>query len=174
VASSQVFVSGVYGVSSFMNGLYSETTQVCNNAPVYANEHEGVITRHNGTQSEPYWFIGNASLLLCTSDYTTGYAAYAQYTDANGADAYRFPGWVPANTWTVRPPTDVLWAYEREFPSGTFVRTTPATIAATPPAAASRATGPAAAAVAGSAQRGQHAQPPPPSDDALDALLTGA
>jgi hypothetical protein len=51
-----------------LNGLYSVTAQACNGAPVYAHGLGGFIARHNGLQAEPYWFVGNASLLLCTSD----------------------------------------------------------------------------------------------------------
>jgi hypothetical protein len=93
-AASAVFFLGFNGSTSFLNGAYQLTGGSCNGAAVYSNGGGGFISQHDGVEALPYWFVGNSSLLDCTSAYAVGYAVYSDSFAAN-------PGDVPF--WDVAP-----------------------------------------------------------------------
>ena len=85
IKESQVYVSGFAGDSSYMNGIYSATNVTCKSASVFSNGNGGYISQHDGIQNLQFWFIGNASLLDCTSAYAYDYAVFSD-------NAYLSPG----------------------------------------------------------------------------------
>ena len=74
---SPVLVSGFVNHSTYLNGKYTPTGQMCLGLPTYTNGYGGAITARDLQHSVEYWFIGNTSVLDCTGAAVTGYALFS-------------------------------------------------------------------------------------------------